>query len=71
MSAVEHNFEPMTVGMILDRSFRLYAQNFSLMFGITAIFNLPLIVLSALPLLTSSTGRTFQAFAVSLGGLLV
>jgi len=55
--------------MILDRSFRLYAQNFSLMFGITAVFNLPLIVLSALPLLTSSTGRTFPAIAVSLGGL--
>ena len=69
MSAVEHRFEPMTVGMILDRSFRLYAQNFSLMFGITAVFNLPLIVLSALPLFTSSTGRTFQAIAVSLGGL--
>ena len=69
MSAVEHRFEPMTVGMILDRSFRLYAQNFSLMFGITAVFNLPLIVLSALPLLIASTGRTFQAIAVSLGGL--
>jgi hypothetical protein len=69
VSAVEHRFEAMTVGMILDRSFRLYAQNFSLMFGITAVFNLPLIVLSALPLFTASTGRTFQAIAVSLGGL--
>jgi hypothetical protein len=59
----------MTVGTILDQSFRLYAQNFSLMFGITAVFNLPLIVLSALPLLLASTGRTFQAIALSLGGL--
>jgi hypothetical protein len=55
--------------MILDRSFGLYAQNFSLMFGITAVFNLPLIVLSALPLLTASRGRTFQATALLLGGL--
>src|SRR4051794_39759819 len=49
MGSGEHQFEPMTVGMILDRAFRLYSENFPLMFGITAVFNLPLIVIQAIP----------------------
>ena len=35
-------FEAMTTGMLLDRAFRLYAQNFSLMLGITAAAYVPL-----------------------------
>jgi hypothetical protein len=33
VSTRETNFEPMTAGMILDKSFRLYLQNFALMIG--------------------------------------
>jgi len=35
-------FEAMTTGMLLDHAFRLYAQNFSLMLGITAAAYVPL-----------------------------
>lgn len=51
MGSDDHQFEPMTVGMILDKAFRLYTENFPLMFGITAVFNIPLIVLQAMPTL--------------------
>ena len=43
MSAREHNFEPMTAGMVLDKAFRLYLQNFALMIGLSAILNIPLL----------------------------
>ena len=43
MSTIENNFEPMTAGMILDKSFRLYLQNFALMVGLSAILNIPLL----------------------------
>lgn len=46
MSTKDLSLEPMTTGMILDRSFRLYAQNFSLMIGLTAIVQLPILILS-------------------------
>lgn len=35
-------FEAMTTGVLLDRAFRLYAQNFALMLGITAAAYVPL-----------------------------
>ena len=41
MSTNELYLEPMTAGMILDRTFRLYVQNFSLMIGVTAMFRYP------------------------------
>jgi hypothetical protein len=48
----------MTVGMVLDRSFRLYTQNFPLMFGITAALNLPILLVSVLPpILVSQAAR--------------
>ncbi|HEX2931422.1 MAG TPA: hypothetical protein VHV54_16980 [Candidatus Binatia bacterium] len=34
-------FEPMTTGVLLDRAFRLYTNNFSLMLGITATAYVP------------------------------
>jgi len=43
VSTIENNFEPMTAGMILDKSFRLYLQNFALMVGLSAILNIPLL----------------------------
>src|SRR6188474_3512307 len=46
------NLEPMTTGMILDRAFRIYIQNFSLMIALSAIVNVPLLALTVgLPLL--------------------
>ena len=32
--------------MVLDRSFRLYLDNFALMIGLSAILNVPLLVIS-------------------------
>jgi len=46
VSTTEHNFEPMTTGMVLDRSFRLYLDNFALMVGLSAILNVPLLFIS-------------------------
>jgi hypothetical protein len=36
----------MSTGMILDRSFRLYLENFTLMIALSAILNIPLLVIS-------------------------
>jgi hypothetical protein len=57
VSAVEQQFEPMTIGMVLDRAFRLYTQNFPLMFGITAILNVPTLLIALLPQVLTSTPR--------------
>ncbi len=46
-------FEPMTIGMILDTTVRLYLHNFSLMIGITPRAYLPYLIL----LLVSSLRR--------------
>jgi len=43
VSARENNFEPMTAGMILDKAFRLYLENFALMVGLSAILNIPVL----------------------------
>ena len=48
MSTMEHNFEPMTTGMVLDKAFRLYINNFVLMIGLSAILNIPLLVFNSL-----------------------
>jgi len=48
VAATEHNFEPMTAGMVLDKSFRLYMDNFPLMVGLSAILNIPLLILPLL-----------------------
>jgi hypothetical protein len=36
----------MSTGMVLDRSFKLYLDNFALMIGLSAILNVPLLVIS-------------------------
>ena len=46
MSTDELYLEPMTAGMILDRTFRLYVQNFSLMIGVTAMVQIPILALT-------------------------
>lgn len=48
LSTVEEaRFEPMTIGSLLDQAFRLYAQNFFLMVGISAMVYVPLLLLEA------------------------
>jgi hypothetical protein len=61
-------FEPMTTGALLDRAFRLYTGNFSLMLGITAGAYVPfyLIMLA----LESSIGGNLQFGIVGLSALL-
>lgn len=52
MSAKELSLEPMTSGMILDRSFRIYRQNFPLMISLSALVNVPLLAVTVgIPLL--------------------
>jgi hypothetical protein len=46
VATVDNQFEPMTIGMVLDRAFRLYTQNFPLMLGITAVLQVPTLILS-------------------------
>lgn len=41
MIAASPRFEPMSVGILLDRAFRLYWDNFCLMLGITAVAYVP------------------------------
>src|SRR5262245_15563396 len=45
----DHQFEPMTLGGGLDKAFRLYAENFPLMLGITAVSNVPSFLVTILP----------------------
>lgn len=40
-TATMPRFEPMTTGALLDRAFRLYTNNFSLLLGITAVAYVP------------------------------
>jgi hypothetical protein len=67
VSAVEQQFEAMTIGMVFDKAFRLYTQNFPLMFGITAALNIPVLVISLLPELFSLSR---SSFAVGIATLL-
>jgi hypothetical protein len=46
MASNELYLEPMTAGMILDRTFRLYSQNFALMIGVTAMVQIPILALT-------------------------
>ena len=61
-------FEPMTTGMLLDRAFRLYTGNFSLMLGISAAAYVPfyLIMLAV----ESSLGGSLPSREVGLSTLL-
>jgi hypothetical protein len=49
-------FEPMTVGMILDTTVRLYLQNMALMIGIIAFSYLPYLIFLVLATAVTSTG---------------
>ena len=72
MSAVEHQFEPMSTGMVLDGAFRFYAQNFPLMLGISAILNVPILVLTVLPVFLARAGSSpFLAVTAAISSMLI
>ena len=72
MSAVEHQFEPMSTGMVLDGAFRFYAQNFPLMLGISAILNVPILVLTVLPVFLAQAGSSpFLAVTAAISSMLI
>src|SRR5262245_43031440 len=65
----------MTLSMVLDRAFRLYSQNFPLMFGITAILHVPILLVSILTVVLVFSGShpllgILAAFSTALVGLL-
>ena len=72
MSAVEHQFEPMSTGMVLDGAFRFYAQHFPLMLGISAILNVPILVLTVLPVFLARTGSSpFLAVTAAMSSMVI
>jgi hypothetical protein len=72
VTAVDHQFEPMSIGMVLDRAFRLYTQNFPLMLGITAVLNVPILLLSILPLILRFTAdRPVFAMLAALSSIVI
>jgi len=78
MSTKQMYLEPMTAGMILDRSFRIYVQNFALMIGLTAMVHVPILMLTVgAPILRYSSdilgglASLFAALGVLLGLIIV
>jgi len=72
VSAVEHQFEPMSTGMVLDGAFRFYAQHFPLMLGISAILNVPILVLTVLPVFLARAGSSpFLAVTAAMSSMLL
>ena len=45
----DFRFEPMTIGMILDRTFKLYMKNAVLMLGIVLLTYIPFLIISTIP----------------------
>jgi hypothetical protein len=63
----------MSTGMILDRSFRLYLENFTLMIALSAILNIPLLVISLLFNASNIDPATLNSTTVAtilIGGIL-
>jgi hypothetical protein len=67
-SASMPRFEAMTTGVLLDRAFRLYTSNFSLMLGITAAAYVPFYVIMVI--IESRVGVNVQAPSGGLSTLL-
>lgn len=61
-------FEAMTTGTLLDRAFRLYTSNFSLLLGITAAAYVPFYLIMLV--IESSLGSNVQASSGSISTLL-
>lgn len=69
MSDQELHFEPMSTGMVLDKSFRLYIQNFALMIGLTAIVHIPILFLSVGVPILGQSNSSITTVALLLGTL--
>src|SRR5262245_34901159 len=69
MSGKELFLEPMTAGMILDRSFRIYRQNFPLMIGLSALVNVPLLAFNLGVSLLPRINIVFACLALFVGGI--
>jgi len=67
-AASSPRFEPMTTGVLLDRAFRLYTGNFSLMLGIAASAYVPFYLIMLV--IESSVGGNLPARTVGLTTLL-
>ena len=67
-SASMPRFEAMTTGLLLDRAFRLYTSNFSLMLGITAAAYVPFYLIMVI--IESRVGVNVQAPSGGLSTLL-
>jgi len=67
MSTRDLYLEPMTTGMILDRSFRLYMQNFALMVALSAMVNVPLLIFSVGAPLLQQTNIVFACLGALVG----
>jgi hypothetical protein len=66
---VTPRFEPMTVGMILDSTIRLYMQNMTLMIGIVAFSYLPYLVFLLLITVAVPPGGGVPVLAIILGAI--
>lgn len=62
-------FEPMTAGMLLDRSFRIYFQNLPLMVAIAAFAYLPLLAFNVLQALVAYLPELAQLVALMFGAV--
>jgi hypothetical protein len=69
MSTRELYLEPMTAGMILDRAFRIYAQNFTLMISLTAIVHVPILLLNVGAPLVSLSSELLGLLATLIGSV--
>lgn len=70
MSTREIHFEPMGVGELLDRAFRLYAANFPLMVGIAAVAFVPQFFVQVLAVLPIPAPSSFVAVLAASFGIL-
>lgn len=70
MSSPQLQFEPMSTGQLLDRAFRFYGQNFSLMVGIAAIAYVPQFLVQLLADLPGPSSAVV-AVAVVLGAVAI
>ena len=61
----------MTLGTVLDRAFRLYSDNFPLMFGITAILHAPILMVSLFVVLLPFVGNNLVLSTIVLLSTLI
>jgi hypothetical protein len=70
---LQHNFEPLTTGALLDKASRLYIRNFSLLLSISAVVHIPLMALVMIRAARNITGTriTFTGAILQLRATLI